>query len=124
MYGQFAAENEDQGETSHGEKNVRTILYPMLTIGITVSVLSAAYAATNSNIDPDAKWAWSTNAGWIHFNSSGPVLYKVSMLIYRLFLPLVRKSYASSDLRAASNSSTFSRRDEYPISPMRQARPL
>ena len=46
----------------------RYILYPVLVIGITVSLFSVAYAATNSNIDPEAKWAWSTNAGWINFN--------------------------------------------------------
>jgi len=39
-----------------------------LVIGITVSVFSIAYAAAQGNIDPDAKWAWSTNAGWINFN--------------------------------------------------------
>lgn len=50
------------------KKVIRTILYPALVIGITVSLFSVAYAATNSNIDPDAKWAWSTNAGWINFN--------------------------------------------------------
>jgi hypothetical protein len=46
----------------------RYILYPVLVTGITVSLFSVAYAATNSNIDPEAKWAWSTNAGWINFD--------------------------------------------------------
>ncbi len=50
------------------KKIIRTILYPVLVIGITVSLFSVAYAATNNNIDPDAKWAWSTNTGWINFN--------------------------------------------------------
>lgn len=50
------------------KKITRHILYPVLVIGITVSLFSVAYAATNSNIDPDAKWAWSTSAGWINFN--------------------------------------------------------
>ncbi len=45
----------------------RYILYPVLVIGITTGLFSVAYAATNSNIDPEAKWAWSTNAGWINF---------------------------------------------------------
>jgi len=50
------------------KKIIRTILYPVLVIGITVSLFSVAYAATNSNIDPQAKWAWSANTGWINFN--------------------------------------------------------
>ena len=50
------------------KKLTRTILYPMLVVGITASLLSAAHAAASSNIDPEAKWAWSTNAGWINFN--------------------------------------------------------
>jgi hypothetical protein len=50
------------------KKIIRYILYPVLVIGITVGLLSVAYAATNSNINPEAKWAWSTNAGWINFN--------------------------------------------------------
>jgi hypothetical protein len=49
-------------------KIIRTILYPVLVIGITAGLLSASYAATNSNIDPQARWAWSTNAGWINFD--------------------------------------------------------
>ncbi|MBU0703323.1 MAG: hypothetical protein KKC18_05595 [Chloroflexi bacterium] len=52
------------------KKIIRYILYPVLVIGITVSLFSVAYAATNSNIDPEDKWAWSTNAGWINFNPS------------------------------------------------------
>jgi hypothetical protein len=48
-------------------KIIRYILYPVSVIGITVGLLSVAYAAVNSNIDPEAKWAWSTNAGWINF---------------------------------------------------------
>jgi hypothetical protein len=50
------------------KKIIHYTLYPVLVVGITVSLLSLAYAATNSNIDPEAKWAWSTNAGWINFN--------------------------------------------------------
>jgi len=57
-----------QEKPAMANKISRTVLYPVLVIGITVSLLSAAYAATNSNIDPEAKWAWSTNAGWINFN--------------------------------------------------------
>jgi hypothetical protein len=50
------------------KKIIRYILYPVLVIGITVSLRSAAYAAPNSNIDPEARWAWSTNSGWINFD--------------------------------------------------------
>lgn len=50
------------------KKIIRTISYPVLIIGITVSLFSVVYAATNSNIDPEDKWAWSTNGGWINFN--------------------------------------------------------
>ena len=50
------------------KKIIRYIFYPVLVIGITTSLFSVAYAATNSNIDPEAKWAWSTSAGWINFN--------------------------------------------------------
>jgi len=50
------------------KKMIRYILYPVLVIGITLGMFSVAYAAANSNIDPEARWAWSTNAGWINFN--------------------------------------------------------
>ena len=46
----------------------RIVLYLVLIIGIITGLHTAAYAATNSNIDPDTKWAWSTNTGWINFN--------------------------------------------------------
>jgi len=48
----------------------RHVLCPVLVIGITVSLFSVAYAATNSNIDPQDKWAWSKNVGWINFGPS------------------------------------------------------
>jgi hypothetical protein len=44
------------------------ILCPVLVIGVAAILFNGAYAATNSNIDTEAKWAWSTNAGWINFN--------------------------------------------------------
>jgi hypothetical protein len=50
------------------EKIITCILYPVLVIGITAGLLSVAYAATDGNIDPQDKWAWSTNAGWINFD--------------------------------------------------------
>jgi hypothetical protein len=58
----------DNEEPAMAKKIIRHILYPILIVGITVGSLSVVYAATNSTIDPDAKWAWSTNAGWINFN--------------------------------------------------------
>ena len=56
---------------------IRTILLPLLVIGIAASLFSVAHAAVNSNIDPEAKWAWSTNAGWINLNpaSGGVTVY-------------------------------------------------
>ncbi len=36
-------------------------------------------------------YAWGENVGWINFNSSGPVPYKVSMLLYRIYLSLYLK---------------------------------
>ncbi|MCP4605850.1 MAG: hypothetical protein GY847_35940 [Proteobacteria bacterium] len=59
------------------KKVIRYILYPVLVIGITVSAFSVVYAATNSSIDPEAKWAWSTNAGWINFDppNGGVMVY-------------------------------------------------
>ena len=37
-------------------------------------------------------YAWGENVGWIHFNNSEPVAYKVSIPIYRIYLPLVKGS--------------------------------
>jgi hypothetical protein len=36
-------------------------------------------------------YAWGENVGWIHFNSPGPVAYRVSMVIYQVFLSLVTR---------------------------------
>jgi hypothetical protein len=47
---------------------VRYALCLVLTIGITGTLLSAAHAATESDVNPYAKWAWSTNTGWINFD--------------------------------------------------------
>ena len=57
---------------------LRTILLLVLVISLTTGVLSIAYAASNSNIDPDAKWAWSAYGGWINFNppNGGVMVYK------------------------------------------------
>ncbi len=144
-------------------KIITRLQYPALIMALTLAIFGVAQAAMNSNIDPQDKWAWSTNAGWInfnppdggvtvypdhleghawgenigwirmgtytgggahtynntsaadygvnrdasgnlsgyawgenvgwiHFNNSEPVAYKVSMLIYRIFLPLVKDS--------------------------------
>ena len=37
-------------------------------------------------------YAWGENVGWINFNSSGPVSYRVSMVIYHIYLSLVLKN--------------------------------
>lgn len=97
MYGRCAVENDDFRRATHygcvggkdnafmtsskrKEKEQRTekhlmirvlvhyFIYPVIVLGITAGVVGGAYAATNSNIDLDAKWAWSTNVGWINFN--------------------------------------------------------
>jgi len=47
---------------------VRTTLFSILVAGIAISLFSVAHAASSSNIDPEARWAWSTNAGWINFD--------------------------------------------------------
>jgi len=65
-FGRFAAGSEEQ--VAMRKKIVRYILYPLSVIVIAVSLFSVAQAAANSNVDPEAKWAWSTNAGWINFN--------------------------------------------------------
>ena len=65
MCGLFVAGNEGLAMT---RKIISATLYIIVVIGLTVGLLSVAYATTNSNIDPEARWAWSTNAGWINFN--------------------------------------------------------
>lgn len=37
-------------------------------------------------------YAWSENVGWIHFRNAGPAAYGVSMVIYRIYLPVVMRS--------------------------------
>ena len=44
------------------------ILTPVLVLFIALGIYNVAHAVTNSNIDPEARWAWSTNVGWINFN--------------------------------------------------------
>jgi len=46
------------------------IKYPVLVMGIVLCLVGVAYAAT-SNIDPDDKWAWSKNVGWVNFAPEG-----------------------------------------------------
>jgi hypothetical protein len=45
-----------------------TLLRTVLAIGIAVGLFSVVYASTSSTIDPQARWAWSTNTGWINFD--------------------------------------------------------
>ena len=49
-------------------KIIKRLGYPALIMGLTLAIFGVAQAAMNSNIDPQDKWAWSTNAGWINFN--------------------------------------------------------
>jgi hypothetical protein len=49
------------------KKIIRYILYPILAIGITVALVGVVHAAAY-DIDPEDRWAWSSNAGWINFN--------------------------------------------------------
>ena len=48
-------------------KVITHVRYPVLLAGIVLCLVGVAYAASG-NIDPDNKWAWSTNAGWINFD--------------------------------------------------------
>jgi hypothetical protein len=68
-YGRFAVGSE--GERTLAETLVHCTWYPALVMGIAVGLLSVTHAATTSNIDPDAEWAWSANAGWINLNPPG-----------------------------------------------------
>ncbi|MBN1315658.1 MAG: hypothetical protein JXA42_09330 [Anaerolineales bacterium] len=43
-------------------------LIPVLAVCLLVSLFGVVSAAANGSIDPDARWAWSANAGWINFN--------------------------------------------------------
>ena len=38
---------------------------------IVLAILGMYQTGSAAGIDPTAKWAWSTNAGWINFNPSG-----------------------------------------------------
>jgi len=49
-------------------KIIKRLQYPALIMALTLAIFGVAQAAMNSNIDPQDKWAWSTNAGWINFN--------------------------------------------------------
>ena len=45
-------------------KIIKRLQYPALIMALTLAIFGVAQAAMNSNIDPQDKWAWSTNAGW------------------------------------------------------------
>ena len=47
-------------------KIIIRIIYPVLMVGIVLSLVVGAQAQTG-NIDPTNKWAWGTNIGWINF---------------------------------------------------------
>jgi hypothetical protein len=45
----------------------KPIVRLVLLAGAALCLLGVARAATDGNIDPVNRWAWSTNAGWINF---------------------------------------------------------
>jgi hypothetical protein len=47
-------------------KIITYIRYPVLIAVIVLWLVAVAHAATG-NIDPNNKWAWGTNVGWINF---------------------------------------------------------
>ncbi len=47
-------------------KIITRIRYPVLIAGVVLCLVGIAQAATG-NIDPNNKWAWGSNAGWINF---------------------------------------------------------
>lgn len=50
------------------KKLIAYIVYPVLIAAIVIGLFSVVQAAREGNIDPDDRWAWSTNGGWINFN--------------------------------------------------------
>jgi hypothetical protein len=66
--GLFVVGSELQGKSVMMKRHIYYILCPLLVIGLFWGLSSVAHASANSNIHPNAKWAWSTNAGWINFN--------------------------------------------------------
>jgi hypothetical protein len=58
-------------------ETVTRIRYPILVVGIVLGLLGTARAGAGSNVDPDDKWAWSTNAGWLNLDPThgGVVVY-------------------------------------------------
>ena len=49
------------------KKVITHIKYPVLIAGIVLCLAGVAYAASG-NIDPNDKYAWGTNVGWINFS--------------------------------------------------------
>jgi hypothetical protein len=43
------------------------VAYALLLACLALGLVGVARAATD-NIDPDNKWAWGTNVGWINFD--------------------------------------------------------
>ena len=50
------------------KKVIAYLACPVLITGIIIVLVSVVQAARDTNIDPDDRWAWSTNGGWINFN--------------------------------------------------------
>ena len=51
--------------------------YAALLFGLLLSLVAVGVALAAGNIDPDNKWAWGTNAGWINFapDNGGVTVY-------------------------------------------------
>jgi hypothetical protein len=47
---------------------IRTLLGCIFIVGIAAGLVTMARAAPDTDVDPPAKWGWSTNAGWIDFD--------------------------------------------------------
>jgi hypothetical protein len=56
----------ERGGIDTVRKVITYIGYPALIAGIVLGLVGVALAATG-NIDPDHKYAWGTNVGWINF---------------------------------------------------------
>lgn len=68
------------------------IFFARTITGPVRQLVAGAEGVTIDSITGDfGGYAWGENLGWINSNSSGPVSYKVSLLPYRIYLPLVTK---------------------------------
>ena len=73
----------------------RIFTYTLSAI-VSVILLLFCTAGFAENIDPgtsNSQYDWGENVGWVHFSSAGPIAYRVRLLIYHAFLPLVMREY-------------------------------